>query len=567
MAIPQMNHAERAALVILDGAQAQVPVGREKLAQILKGSKARDILRFHYDKHAYYAKLAALKQNQIDEMIRQLVSLGHFKIIGGEYPVLSLTPKGEMAIQQKSAIELKMPQGFSAHKLEKKKAEMQAGGTVEYTGQLLASGLTSDQIAHQRGLTVITIYGHCAKLIEAGKLDVDKVIPEEIKEKIEKAIQKVGSTQFLFPIKSLLPDEITYEMIRCVVSGYTAPKASAPETDKNITSSSFIQHIVALGESKCSSAVPELIIALKSEDANARRLAASALGKIRNSQAVEPLMNLLSKETKPQVRQYAVKALGMIGDSRVIRLLMRISEDENEQDYTRSSAKLAILRCRENSIALEENLHPEVQYETHNSDCVIQNLQPDLITSYLSSSHPRPLKGSWHSGFALDFHSNYTGADWNRSGIGDLVYRLKYQADASTLPTLVEHTCKLFAAHPEMNQFNFILPVPSSTQRDFNPVQEFCKALSGAFNKPVQASIVKTRQTKPQKEMHTLPQKRDNVAGAFALNNDITCKSVLLVDDLFDSGATLEEITKLLLQNNAAHVNVLTLTRTIHADL
>jgi ATP-dependent DNA helicase RecQ len=66
--------------------------------------------------------------------------------------------------------------------------------------------------------------------------------------------------------------------------------------------------------------------------------------------------------------------------------------------------------------------------------------------------------------------------------------------------------------------------------------------------------------------MHTLPQKRDNVAGAFALNSDITGKRVLIVDDLFDSGATLEEITKLLLKYKASRVNVLTFTKTIHAD-
>jgi ATP-dependent DNA helicase RecQ len=97
-------------------------------------------------------------------------------------------------------------------------------------------------------------------------------------------------------------------------------------------------------------------------------------------------------------------------------------------------------------------------------------------------------------------------------------------------------------------------------------VHEFCKALSKALNKPIQTCIVKTRQTKPQKEMKTLPQKRDNVAGSFAVNGDITGKSVLLVDDLFDSGATLEEITKVLLTQKVARVNALTFTKTIHAD-
>ena len=118
-----------------------------------------------------------------------------------------------------------------------------------------------------------------------------------------------------------------------------------------------------------------------------------------------------------------------------------------------------------------------------------------------------------------------------------------------------------------MSGFDIILPAPSSTPREFNPVHEFCKALSNAVGKPMQTCVVKTRQTQPQKEMQTLPQKRDNVAGAFALNNDINGKRILLVDDLFDSGATLEEITRLLRKQGAANINILTLTRTIHSDL
>lgn len=555
----QMNHAERAALVILDCIRrVKVKVGRGKLAQILHGSKAQDILKFHHDKNAYYGRLAAIKQSDIEGLIEQLVEMRYIKIIGGEYPTLALTPRGENAIQQKESIAIRPPRSLKTSEVLHAKAKLSAGGTVEYTAQLLTDGLTPEQIARQRGLTMMTIYGHCAKLIEAGKLDVDKVVAKDIKEKIEKAIQKVGSIQFLFPIKSLLPDEITYEMIRCIVSSHTATEIPESETDKNGTSPSHIQHIVALGESKSSSAIPELITALKSEDGNARKLAASALGKIKDSQAVQPLMDLLANETKPQVRQYAVKALGSTGDSRAIDLLIKIAENESEQSYTRDSAKVALLKCRDKKSVVEENLEPDTQHETRNT--------PDPIASYLSSSHPRPLKGNWHTGFALDFHSSYTGADWNRSGIGNLVYRLKYQSDATMLPALIEHARKLFASHPDMNQFDIILPVPSSTQREFSPVHEFCKALSSAFNKPVQTSISKTRQTKPQKEMQTLPQKRDNVAGAFAINNDITGKRVLLVDDLFDSGATLEEITKLLLKHKAARVNALTFTRTIHAD-
>jgi ATP-dependent DNA helicase RecQ len=546
--VSQMTQADGAALVILDTSRKlKYRVGTEKLAQILAGSKSKELKKFNYDKSPYFARLNVFRKSEIVRMIEQLVEMEFFKIVGGMYPVVALTPKGESALKQKVAIPLKTPKSKD------------------------------------------------------------------------------------FEINN-----------------------------SHTSSSSHVQHIVALGESKSSSALPDLIKALKSNDGNARRLAASALGKIKNTQAVQPLMDLLATESKPQVRQYAVKALGSIRDSRAISLLERISKDENEQYYTQDSAKIALQRCRNSkydktSKAFRQNkqippddgeierlildcvkslpaklprsgvakllvgsLSERVEtYQSHtlynslegksrsevmvyvdkllengqlqkadNGYLVLGNVQTnqlritrntqlatpiphpatDSISSFLSSSHPRPLKGNWQTGFALDFHSSYKGAEWNRSGIGDLVYRLKYEADSSALPTLVEHTRKLFTAYPEMRQFDLIIPVPSSTPREFSPVYEFCKAVSQAINKPMQTCVIKTRQTQPQKEMHTLPQKRDNVAGAFAVKDDITGKRVLLVDDLFDSGATLEEITRLLRNQGAENINVLTLTRTIHSD-
>jgi ATP-dependent DNA helicase RecQ len=425
MDVLQMSHAERAALVILDCIRrVKIKVGRDKLAQILHGSKAQEIKKFRHDRNIYYGRLAAVRQSDIAQAIEQLVETGYIKVIGGEYPVLTLTLRGENAIKQKESIALKLPGSFRTSDVLNNKAKLEAGGTVEYTAQLLAQGLTPGKIAHQRGLTMVTIYGHCAKLIEAGKLSVDAVVPKDIGEKIEQAIREVGSTKHLWPIKDRLPGEITFEMIRCVVAGYTHP------VSQSLTSAT-----------------------------------------------------------------------------------------------------------------------------------------PDAISSYLSSSHPRPLTGNWNFGFALDFHSSFTGADWNRSNVGDLTYRLKYESDPTALPALVEHTLELFSGHPEMTQFDLILPVPSSMPREFEPIHEFCKELSKTVNKPAQSLLVKTRQTRLQKEMHTLAQKRDNILGAFAIDGDITGRHILLVDDLFDSGATLEEITRLLKKSGAALVNILTLTRTIHSDL
>jgi ATP-dependent DNA helicase RecQ len=78
--------------------------------------------------------------------------------------------------------------------------------------------------------------------------------------------------------------------------------------------------------------------------------------------------------------------------------------------------------------------------------------------------------------------------------------------------------------------------------------------------------LVKSRKKEQQKQFETLAQKKANVAGAFRLQTSIKGKRLLVVDDLFDSGATLEEITKLLKQAGADTVNVLTITRTIHSE-
>jgi ATP-dependent DNA helicase RecQ len=550
--LAQMNYWESVYLIMLDTiSQLNPKVGKGKLAQILNGSKAQDILRFHYDRTVYYAKLVSMKQSDIELVAGKLVEHGYLKIIGGEYPVLNLTPKGEIALKQKETIVLNLPENFPIGKIERKQAQIEAGGTVEYTATLFSKGKTPEQIAQERGLSPITIYVHLAALITQSKLTVEQVVPAENIAKITNAIRQVGSTQDLNPIKELLPDETDYNFIRCVAASLQKiGTVENPEISNQPSVS--IQRIVELGETKEPNSVPILIQALKSSNGNIRRLAASALGKIRDKRGAEPLLNLLKCENKAQVRQYAVKALGEIGDACAKELLQEISADENEVYYTRNSAKTAL-----------EKLFRAAPLPTHH----IPTSADTDIDSFLSKHHPRPLIGPWHTGWALDFHSRFSGGDWSRSLVGDLAYQLKYQGNFAVLPALVEQTLALFAAQPDMAKFDTILPVPPSKHREADPVLAFCAALSDKIKAPVHSVIIKTRQTLPQKEMKTLAQKRDNVKNAFSLQSVVKGRRILLVDDLFDSGATLDEITRLLIEHGAAQVNVLTITRTIHSDL
>jgi len=121
------------------------------------------------------------------------------------------------------------------------------------------------------------------------------------------------------------------------------PVARDPETTHQNRAA---QRIVALGESGNTSHIPELITSLSDPDGNVRRLAASALGKLRSAEAVESLLRLLQKETGPQVRQYAIKALGRIGDARSVVMLTRIADDVAERDYNRIAARRSLTEIR-----------------------------------------------------------------------------------------------------------------------------------------------------------------------------------------------------------------------------
>jgi HEAT repeat protein len=63
------------------------------------------------------------------------------------------------------------------------------------------------------------------------------------------------------------------------------------------------------------------------DDHNVRLAAATALGRIGNSRAVDPLISAL--EDQPRIREVAVMALGEIGDPRAVESLISALEDDD----------------------------------------------------------------------------------------------------------------------------------------------------------------------------------------------------------------------------------------------
>ena len=190
--------------------------------------------------------------------------------------------------------------------------------------------------------------------------------------------------------------------------------------------------------------------------------------------------------------------------------------------------------------------------------------------------HPRKIRGKWAEGYALDLHttsSTFLGYDGYghpqfetvRSELGELLYKLKYRADPSAVDSIAEAAAEFLTEKWRVN-VDLIVPVPpSNTGRKRQPVLEVATAISERTGIGLCLDgLVKVKQTPQLKDVFDFKERVAALEGAFTVEKaKIQGKSVLLFDDLFRSGATMNTITECLTKDGGAEVvYALTLTRT-----
>ncbi len=190
-------------------------------------------------------------------------------------------------------------------------------------------------------------------------------------------------------------------------------------------------------------------------------------------------------------------------------------------------------------------------------------------------TNPAEVQGAWRRGWTLDLHtisSEFLGYDQNghaqfdtkRSPLGELVYQLKYrgQHTATEVGTVM---AEFFNDKPTiLSRIDMIVPVPSSSVRAVQPVVEIAKKLGKKLNKPVVLNAIrKIRETPGLKDVHDPEERRELLDGAFEVHvARVNGKGVLLVDDLYRSGATANAVTLALIGADASRVYFLAATRT-----
>jgi predicted amidophosphoribosyltransferase len=186
--------------------------------------------------------------------------------------------------------------------------------------------------------------------------------------------------------------------------------------------------------------------------------------------------------------------------------------------------------------------------------------------------HPIEIEGRWRAGVALDYHTtSSTPVGYNEAGymqfhtvrpeIAELLYQLKYKGNRDAARGI---SAAVDFLRPHRAKFDVLVPVPPSAERTLQPVIFLAEGIGAALGLPVANCVTTTRPAFQLKSVVDPERRQELVAGLYAVERTrIAGKNVLLFDDLFRSGATMNAITDVLLQHGqAGSVRALTITKT-----
>ncbi len=186
---------------------------------------------------------------------------------------------------------------------------------------------------------------------------------------------------------------------------------------------------------------------------------------------------------------------------------------------------------------------------------------PDHLCSRCQS-HPPPFRQarSW---------ARYHSGETTPHPLSEAIQSFKYHRNLSAGKTLASLGATYFPL--ESQAYDLIVPVPLHLDRlrwrGFNQALILARAISRARQIKVDPFLLeRTRPTVPQTQL-SVSERRANVRSAFAVvaPERLKGKRVLLVDDVYTSGATIEECAKVLCHAGAEIVDVFTLARAVNS--
>jgi len=171
--------------------------------------------------------------------------------------------------------------------------------------------------------------------------------------------------------------------------------------------------------------------------------------------------------------------------------------------------------------------------------------------------------------FALGVVSFY-----ENSTIRKTIHSFKYQSIISLQKPLADLMIKFLKEtnlFSEINKKNILLiPIPlhkrKRRQRGFNQSELLAKVIASHFSLNFHSKILlKIKNNPPQAKINNFIERKENIKDVFQISdsnlNLIRNKWIILIDDVYTSGATMQEAAKVLKKNGAKKIIGLVLAR------
>lgn len=149
----------------------------------------------------------------------------------------------------------------------------------------------------------------------------------------------------------------------------------------------------------------------------------------------------------------------------------------------------------------------------------------------------------------------------------ECIHLLKYSKKLCLARPLSQLMVDFAASFLDTNGIDYIVPVPLHTvkmrEREFNQAYLLSRPIADRFGIPISVNnLQRIRLTPPQVDL-ARKDRLNSPKGTFKLRKpeQFYKKSVLLIDDVFTTGSTVNECSRLLAEAEAKEVNVLTLAR------
>ena len=154
----------------------------------------------------------------------------------------------------------------------------------------------------------------------------------------------------------------------------------------------------------------------------------------------------------------------------------------------------------------------------------------------------------------------------SRGDVRDVIHRFKYDRVFWLRRWLIEWLVAGFERHFAGRRFDAIVPVPlhplRQRDREFNQAEVLAEGLARRTGLPLLRALRRVKSTDKQSTLDRRGR-RENLRGAFELAKGTVVRDtdLLMIDDVFTTGSTVNACARVLRAGGARRVDVLTVAR------